>query len=134
MEDLALDASADLEDVLPRQVRLVAERAEERVRAVEERERRVELGDAARVHDEHAVVVHCARGRTRVYASVSRARGAGGSEGGRRTDGVEAVGDAEEGRGRELGLDRALYFGVRLNVDAARRFVLHDARWSVRTA
>ena len=50
---------ADAEDVRAGEVRLVAERAEERVRAVEERERRVELGDAARVHDEHAVIVHC---------------------------------------------------------------------------
>ena len=58
MEDLALDASADLEDVLPRQVRLVAQRAEDGVFLVEQVERRIELDDFAVIHDEDAIVVH----------------------------------------------------------------------------
>ena len=53
------DARADAEDVLPGEVRLVAERAEDRVRAVEERERRVELDHAPCVHHQDPVVVHC---------------------------------------------------------------------------
>ena len=54
---------ADAKDVRTGEVRLVTEGAEDRVRAIEKCERRVELGDAAGVHDEDAVVVHCRRGR-----------------------------------------------------------------------
>lgn len=129
---------ADLEDVRAREVRLVAERAEDRIFLVEQRERRVELRDAPRVHNEDAVVVHCdASGRVSVGRVEQGARRAGsgngragrtGGMGGdteqRRTDGVEPVCDAQQrGRG-ELGLDRTLDLGVCLDVDAARRLVL----------
>ena len=42
------------------------------------------------------------------------------------------MGDTEQRRGRELGLDRALDFGVCLHVDAARCLVLIAMEWTHR--
>ena len=95
---IALDGGADADNVLSRQVRFVAQRAEDRARLlVVEDKRRVELGDLAAVHDEDAVVVD---------------------------DRVQAVGDGKQCRGGELGLDRPLDLGVRLNIDTASCLVL----------
>ena len=46
--------------------------------------------------------------------------------GNRRTDRVQTVGDAQERRGCELGLDGPLEFRICFNVDVTGRFVLRQ--------
>ena len=63
---LALDSGSDLDNVFLREIRFVAERAENGIFFLEQVQRSVELGDLARVHDEDAIIVHCLSDQPRV--------------------------------------------------------------------
>ena len=54
-----MDSRTNLHDVLPRQLRFIAKRAEDRVLSVEQVQRSVEFCNLAPIHDEYAVVVYC---------------------------------------------------------------------------
>jgi hypothetical protein len=94
---------------------------EYRIGSIKQVQHRLELSNPTGIHDQYLVVTRYSRvGTVKSWQSLKRLKNEGS-----RTDSVEPMCDAQHRRRCKARLDRSLDHGVRLNVDTARRLILH---------